>query len=223
MTHVSIVNALFQDANTLQTIYEKPTSNWSEDLPAGTTTTSAFLNITSIKGGAGTAYNASQASSLDYARIDGVNGQKGYFTAKTYQENKMTNLGTWLDTKLPPTKITLSITKDFQTTGNGGYIAIGDGQFTFDLLDGPDPETDNVIATKTTPASAAGSVRVVFPEMEFTFADIGDHDFWIVERDGGDPHITYGSPTKITVRVSSSTTTSTLGYPMKVLSAEVVQ
>ena len=78
----SFMHSMFHLCSNLRTIYvgddwEMEQSN--EDIPADYDW--AFLGCVNIRGGAGTVYDPNKTDK-EYARIDGLNGLKGYLTAK---------------------------------------------------------------------------------------------------------------------------------------------
>ena len=78
ISNVTDMHSMFQFCHSLKTIYTAATADWS-----GTTadSTDMFTGCSALVGGNGTAYNASSVTAA-YARVDGLNGAAGYFTAK---------------------------------------------------------------------------------------------------------------------------------------------
>ena len=76
--NVTEMENMFQGDTNLRTIYAG--SGWST--AAVTNSIYMFFNCTSLVGGRGTAYNASNPMDMTYAHIDGGTSNPGYFTAK---------------------------------------------------------------------------------------------------------------------------------------------
>ena len=73
---VTDIVMMFSECSALTTIYAKTGTDWSSISSAD-----MFLNCTSLKGGAGTAWQTGKSTNA-YARIDGGTSAPGYFTAK---------------------------------------------------------------------------------------------------------------------------------------------
>ena len=76
--NVTDMDNMFYDCNNLRTIYAG--SGWSTTAVASST--NMFYNCTSLVGGKGTTYNASNPMDKTYAHIDGGRNNPGYFTAE---------------------------------------------------------------------------------------------------------------------------------------------
>ena len=79
MENVTTTEEMFHTCSALKTI--TCDENWGAYSKL-TTSTNMFKNCTSLKGGNGTAYNSTNVDAT-YARPDGVDGRKGYFTKST--------------------------------------------------------------------------------------------------------------------------------------------
>ncbi|MBR6082298.1 MAG: BspA family leucine-rich repeat surface protein, partial [Salinivirgaceae bacterium] len=75
--NVTDMGSMFYGCSKLTTIYAASGANWYKE---GVTSTNMFYNCTNLMGGNGTAFNSS-AIDATRARIDGLNGQPGYFTS----------------------------------------------------------------------------------------------------------------------------------------------
>ena len=78
MEKVTTMSYMFYGCSALTTIYVG--ADW--DVSNVTNSTEMFTDCTSLVGGAGTAYNDANPKDKTYARIDGLNNQPGYFSAK---------------------------------------------------------------------------------------------------------------------------------------------
>ena len=78
MAKVTTMSYMFYGCPALTTIYVG--ADW--DVSNVNNSTEMFTGCTSLKGGAGTAYNDANPKDKTYARIDGLNNQPGYFSAK---------------------------------------------------------------------------------------------------------------------------------------------
>ena len=70
--------SMFENCEKLTKIYTKPNADWSR---GSYLYISMFDGCTSLKGGNGTVYSSDHIDA-EYARVDGLNGKPGYFTAK---------------------------------------------------------------------------------------------------------------------------------------------
>ena len=77
-SQVTNMDYMFRDCSNLVTIIVG--DDWTTD--AVTSSTSMFLNCTSLVGGQGTRYYNSYPTDKKYARIDGGRSDPGYFTAR---------------------------------------------------------------------------------------------------------------------------------------------
>lgn len=144
-----------------------------------------------LVGGAGTVYDPNHIDN-SYGRVDGLNGNPGYFTAQEYTEGEITELGTWLDAPIEPTKFSFSIEKDYRDASDSNIpLAIAENEFSFDLVEitdyqagiAYDPEAGTMVASVSTRAAANGKSLFEFPEVEYGLDDIGNHYYWIVEKE----------------------------------------
>ena len=78
-SQVTVMSYLFNRCNNLRTIYVG--NGWST--AAVTNSIDMFKNCTSLAGGQGTTYNASNPTDMTYAHIDGGTSNPGYLTAAT--------------------------------------------------------------------------------------------------------------------------------------------
>lgn len=76
-TSLTKTDDMFNGCKNLSTLYTAPDVDWS----SATSSSSMFYNCTSLTGGNGTAFDSSKINAA-YARVDGLNGNAGYFTAK---------------------------------------------------------------------------------------------------------------------------------------------
>ena len=76
--NVTRTGSMFSYSNALTTIYVG--SGWS--MAAVTSSSDMFFNCTSLVGGQGTTWDASNPTDKTYAHIDGGTSNPGYFTAK---------------------------------------------------------------------------------------------------------------------------------------------
>ena len=142
-------NEVFASNDKLEKVYAVPDADFS-GVAAGNRT---FNGCIALSGGAGTQYNVA-ATSAAMARVDGLDGSTGYFTAKSYKDNDMVNRGTWEDEPIQPAPVMVTVDKvnviDF---GNGITLPakIGDGEFTFELR--RDTVDGEVVASASTPLS----------------------------------------------------------------------
>lgn len=77
----SDISFMFSNCKTLETIFVAPGVDWS----SVQTSTNMFINCSKLTGGNGTKYDQTKIDAA-YARIDGLNGQPGYFTDKNAPE-----------------------------------------------------------------------------------------------------------------------------------------
>ena len=74
VSQVTCADYMFYDCGNLKTIYTAPDAEW------GMSGTMVFYGCESIEGGNGTAFDSSQ-NGVEMARVDGLGGSEGYFTA----------------------------------------------------------------------------------------------------------------------------------------------
>ena len=77
----SDISFMFSNCKTLETIFVAPGVDWS----SVQTSTNMFISCSKLTGGNGTKYDQTKIDAA-YARIDGLNGQPGYFTDKNAPE-----------------------------------------------------------------------------------------------------------------------------------------
>ena len=81
ISRVTNMSSMFESCNNLTSIFVTPGTDWS-----GTTANSddMFNGCTNLVGGQGTQCDTSSVKDATRARVDGLNGQPGYFTALDY-------------------------------------------------------------------------------------------------------------------------------------------
>ena len=81
--NVTLITSMFAGCTALQTIYAASGADWgtSSTTDSSNNNFPMFSGCTSLVGGNGTVYDSSH-NDATYARIDGLNGSAGYFTAK---------------------------------------------------------------------------------------------------------------------------------------------
>ena len=77
-SNVTDMEGMFEFCSALKTIYATSGTDWSS---SSADSSSMFCGCTSLVGGNGTVYDSSHTDAT-YARVDGLNGNPGYFTAK---------------------------------------------------------------------------------------------------------------------------------------------
>ena len=105
-----------------------------------------------------------------------------YFTSGS-EEGEMVEVGTWEDEPMS-VSIAVHARKNYRVQTGGDStepIQLAGGEFTFELLEGPDYADAQVISATTNEASEEGPSDVVFPAIDYTYADIGEHVYWIRE------------------------------------------
>lgn len=106
--------------------------------------------------------------------------------------------GTWMD-EPKSVAVTLSAGKSFSMpTGSASTAAleIGEGQFSFELLEGAELDSARVIETAAAPASSGGAATASFDPISYTYPDCEagtEHVYWIREKAGTDAAVSYDS------------------------------
>ena len=201
---------MFRDNAVLTTIWAAPKADWTNISAVNTGT--MYSNCTSLAGGNGTAYDASSVG-LSMSRVDGLNGKRGYFTAKQYRDGEILSLGTWLDKRIEPVHVNLGVDKTFKfKAGNSTpeILSIAEDEFTFELR--KDSLTGDLLQTVKTPATSSKPfVSASFDNLVFGPEDVGTHEYWITETQNNDSHISDdGDGTwkaEITINLTSDTIT----------------